>query len=1045
MLPLDILPSGNIWDTDPADLGAPIPFTPQGGTDLLTGLNTVNGNPWPNALITGGVPGSQGLTDLTFNDFNATETFTWLIDADPIGIPGGAVFGSDLIGSNIIVDFSNGATLSGGLFAVMGDPTASQFLVTGGSIGSAGLSGNALDGLHIEQVNSNIASFTADDSAFNDNGLSGTGSGINFAVMTGSDIGPVVVSGSDLSGNATDGFRLVNVAPTSNLFDLTFDANQSISGNGGRGINLTMPNGVNVNLALTNNAGISANTLEGVLVDMGENATLNMLNVFGNTFGNTGNGNGGPGLRVDANLGSTVNLNLGDSTQAANTFTGNGSAGAAITLNSTAVGNVTVENTTIAGTTGGGAFGGDGLAIRLTGNAQMPNLVIGDAGAANTSFSGNAGDGIGIQLNGFSQLTNPTVQNIRSTGNTGDGLNVLRQGSGVIDNFLITDSTFTGNQDGIHLQSEFALLTDEYTLTNNTFNNNTLRGAFINAQADARISLAVTNNTFDNNGSDGMQIVTVAVSPGDAAEVFSSAAWDLNSFSNNGTTAGAGGAGLELSGNGVFNLVIGVLNPNPLVFSNVFNDNAGDGIEINGPGSLTLIDAQVAGNNTAGSANGLAGIDINSVGGNAITVVLSDITGNLGDGVEIDNVAGSGSTFTFFDTFITFNGRDGIEYVDQGSGTLTVTGTSPLNSVIADNGTSGTGGRGIDIVAGGSTITNSTVIINNTGILRNRQEGVNVILTADAAQGNAANRDALSSAALANNGAITSTPFLNFTMTNSIVNNNGQVAGNIGGSGLVMRVGTTRGGDGIASNGAAGGFASAANGGVNATVTGNTLMGNFGADVVFESFVSIANSGNVPAAGNWTDQNENPRNFANDVFDPTGYQSDPIARLDLMFSNNTGEELDVTRIGAFYNDNDPNWKSRGITGVSNDTPADGGADDNGVFSSGARHRNAQRLAARNVDFLFNAGQKIDPQLTIGASDNFLFAGLGQSSFRVNNQTTANNNFGLGIGFLIDNFAGDPFGNPAIYDSILEANGVFNPVGPNTSIFDRMPYGWSLLP
>ena len=50
----------------------------------------------------------------------------------------------------------------------------------------------------------------------------------------------------------------------------------------------------------------------------------------------------------------------------------------------------------------------------------------------------------------------------------------------------------------------------------------------------------------------------------------------------------------------------------------------------------------------------------------------------------------------------------------------------------------------------------------------------------------------------------------------------------------------------------------------------------------------------------------------------------------LTFSNNTGEENDATRIGAFYNDNDPNWKSRGITGVSNDTATDGPPDDNGV-------------------------------------------------------------------------------------------------------------------
>lgn len=1032
---LDITNANQGWrpDLNPFSPGR---FQPQNGTDVTVGLTAVNGNlitagtdPLQDnmgaVLPNGGVtPLSQVIT-LTFNDFNPGEQLHYEL-AHSLLTDNNLQTGASFTGSTGTVFLTDGRSASG-TFTASGLTITQLFPAT-----FAGIATNGGDGIHIEQVNSDFNDITIDDNAIVGNG----GSGVNFAVQTNSDTGPITITNNTINGNGGDGVSMANLNPTSGQLDVTVDSNISISSNAGRGINLSVADGVDVNLILTDNAAISNNTLEGVLVDLNRNSTLNLTQVHGNTInGNT------VGLRVDASQGSIVNFNLGDSAQAANTFDGNRDAGVAVTLNSNAVGNIVVENTTISNTTDGANFGGDGLAIRMTDTVTLPNLVIGDAANANTFFTGNDGDGVGIQLNGFAQLTNPVIQNVSATGNSVAGLSILREGSGVVDNVLITDNTFNNNGTGLSLSAQFALLVDDYTITDNTFNNNTIRGAQFNAQADARLGVNLTGNEFNNNGGDGLLVTTVAVSPGDAAEVFSLSAWDDNDFNGNGTVFGAAGAGMELSGNGLFTLTVGVLNPDPQVFSNRFNNNAGDGIEINGPGSLTLIDAQITGNNTSGSADGLAGIDINSVGGNTILVTNSDISQNLGDGVEIDNTLNSGSSFTFTDNLITFNGRDGVEFVDQGSGTLTINGTGVGTAMITDNGTSGTGGRGIDIIAGGSTVTNSTVNINNVNILRNAQEGVNVILTADAAQGNAANRDALSSAALASNGGITSTPFLNFTMTNSTVNNNGQVAGNIGGSGLVMRVGTTRGGDGTT---AAGGFATGGNGGVVANVTGNTLLGNFGADVLFESFVSIGNSGN--SGTSWTDQNENPRNGANDVYNPAGYQSDPLSRLDLTFSNNTGEELDVTRLGAFYNNSDPNFKSRLDTAFGGpDTNVDGGADDNGPFGVATRHRNAQRLAARNVDFFGNAGGQIQPDLTIGGSDSFLFPGLGASTFRVNDQTTANNVFGLGDTFFMDDLAGDPFGNPAIYDSILDAGGVFNGGSPANTIFDVMPFGWGLLP
>ena len=139
------------------------------------------------------------------------------------------------------------------------------------------------------------------------------------------------------------------------------------------------------------------------------------------------------------------------------------------------------------------------------------------------------------------------------------------------------------------------------------------------------------------------------------------------------------------------------------------------------------------------------------------------------------------------------------------------------------------------------------------------------------------------------------------------------------------------------------------------------MTGNAGDDIFIRSFVSTV----TPGTGTEFDQDDN-------VFNPAGFQGDPLARLDLIFgvgaNANIFNSADLNNPGAFYNDDDPVFKSR----------ID---DDGGPFNSGTRNRNAQRLAARNVDI---GGTQLDPQFTIGASDDLLFAGLGQSTFRILN-------------------------------------------------------------
>ncbi len=111
---------------DPVDGGPPgngtlgTPFTPQGGTDVTTGL--VN----PVSVIDGST-----FFSMNFTNFGVGETFSWLLDvdpADPVATP--TILGSDLIGALVYVDFSNGLRGSGLIQAVAGNDDAGQLVIT---------------------------------------------------------------------------------------------------------------------------------------------------------------------------------------------------------------------------------------------------------------------------------------------------------------------------------------------------------------------------------------------------------------------------------------------------------------------------------------------------------------------------------------------------------------------------------------------------------------------------------------------------------------------------------------------------------------------------------------------------------------------------------------------------------------------------------------------------------------------------------------------------------------------------------------------------
>ena len=113
--------SGACFDLDLADVGCSAsggtPFTPQSGSDALTGLQTFD-------VEQGGTT-----LDLTFNDFAPTETFSFIVDVDDTS--GVTVLGSDLIGATAFADFSDGNRVLGTFAAVAGNSDASAFGATG--------------------------------------------------------------------------------------------------------------------------------------------------------------------------------------------------------------------------------------------------------------------------------------------------------------------------------------------------------------------------------------------------------------------------------------------------------------------------------------------------------------------------------------------------------------------------------------------------------------------------------------------------------------------------------------------------------------------------------------------------------------------------------------------------------------------------------------------------------------------------------------------------------------------------------------------------
>ncbi len=373
---------------------------------------------------------------------------------------------------------------------------------------------------------------------------------------------------------------------------------------------------------------------------------------------------------------------------------------------------------------------------------------------------------------------------------------------------------------------------------------------------------------------------------------------------------------------------------------------------------------------------------------------------------------------------------------------------------------------------------NTDVTIIGNHIKGNQQEGIYLVQTIDNGQNQRdpasvtfdANGESLR--AMAPVGDMGDRPRFRLDVHDNEVIGNGEGIVDFPSSGLILRVGTSGGsgpainfgtgaffvprlanffatsgvnpedvdGDGVLDNDLDGdGYLDAetvTGAGVSTSITGNLFEGNYGDDVLFQSFTDTVD---VPATtGTWNDME----------FTPMGFRPDPLSRLDVIFSSNLFNSIEAnnrdtsigtspgnagaTGEGAFYANDDP-FKSRVFTNMT-DPP--------GPYADEGRLRNATRFASR-----WNTGDmlppNISPDIVLGLGGTMAYPGMGNSALRVRgtgNVFTDGHLLGpvtLDQIFIFD----DPAlgGDPDLIDTFGEANGVFA-----NNYTGEEPWGWDVL-
>ncbi|HAH48664.1 MAG TPA: hypothetical protein DCM07_28250 [Planctomycetaceae bacterium] len=947
-------------------------LTANGGSTIETDFssNTFSNN--TNAT-TGGLQVNSNASTVTFNSFDTITTsnnagYGIGFNATAGGTMSALSNGVDNLGMTNIIASNNGTDG----FVATSDGAGSTINLNIGNANSTTnvFNGNGQNGISLNTTNDGAIG----GSIINNTATGNTLDGLAFTLTTGTidltGFGSPSIGSNTFTGNTRHGMSIVN--NTGGVFTTSLISENDFSNNTAAGMFLGGEALGGTDTAVNTLGSIDSNNFnrnltgtDGISFDTSDVRTT--ASITRNTFvGRAPDlpGDDGSGFGVGGTVDGTttiggnggVTLEFGDlaaiDNSLTNTFQNNGDAHIGLLLIGNTTNQVDIDQhnfDTTFDTTLNSEFNGEGVGFIVRDTATLTNSTIQRSIFQNSAASGLLMTVTGNNLGDFGTIDNITIGGSSSdfgnvfTNNGGNGLEMARTSDAVMTNIDIFYNTFTTNSlDGIDLTASAANKTDTYTINNNTITDNTLNGIDMRVESDAVLSADIDSNIITGNDTNGIRTTELTNAPGDARGITGD--WTRNYIAEN------DGDGIQLAA-ASDGLVIG--NAADSALGNMIVDNGVDGIGITGAGTVTIARNYIA-------ENAVAGIDMDLPGYNNMTITNNDITRNGGDGIEFMNVLSGLYDLNIDGNVIDFNG-----------------------------------GRGFDVLArpglGGSAST-INIAFNNNIVNENRLEGVYVVYTASLTQ----NQTDPSTTALADDGSLFQDVYLRMDMDNNQIINNGRDSG-FSATGLVVRVGTTRSFTGTSGSEYGGGFASDGAGnfvtsGVIMSVTNTTLTGNLGDDVYFESFVSTVD----PAAttGTW-----------GATVDPTvinTFQSDALARLDLLWDNNTIISGDVNNAGAYY-ENADTFKSRLNT---TSPPFDG------PFVDTARRRNAQRLAARINDF-------IDP----GAGD-FLYSGMGASTFRLDNSGD------LGI-FVLDGF---PYTTTT--DSLP---GVQHP----GSVYGQgeLPYGW----
>tara|TARA_R110002095_G_scaffold152237_4_gene132172 strand:- start:156276 stop:173423 length:17148 start_codon:yes stop_codon:yes gene_type:complete len=747
---------------------------------------------------------------------------------------------------------------------------------------------------------------------------------------------------------------------------------------------------INVPLVMADASGLTGGTSPAITTK-----TTSVGGYLRGIRGNTITGNSGAGVEIDLAMytsfygdiaGNTISSNetLGINLVAAdftslksvdfslsvdgNTMDDNRGAAIAVNMEDTATGDVSITNNTITGTRNDNTvttpYLGDAIYIDLYGTNvdfeafnQLRDLTIDGnfigTDAANTAGQGNAGHGVGIHIEEFTIIDRTQISNNVIVNNSIDGINFHREddarvGRAVIDPIvgeeravMIYSNTITGNSDGIDILAQNSnLRTTDFEIRDNVISTNIRDGVSLHAEADATIFADIINNEITLNGINGIESTTRTTATSyfgtDRRDI--SGSWTQNTISNNSSH------GVRISGRiGNRNMLfIGLDGVDPVTGEdrgNMIANNGNDGIQI--AAHLDRVEGNVKIANNTILANATGGLEISGEGLSS-SIDENLIEGNNGKGIDINS---NGQTVFLRNNRITNNTLDGLEILSANFIAFTelniptsvlfsqTTSVTAIGNYIDNN-----GGRGVDLQTEESA--NSDFIFGDgteTGaneIRSNALEGFYVITTASRGQ----DQDADSTAALDATGSVTtSSADMVLQMDRNYIQFNG-VDSDFSTTGLVLRIGTSASSTSFTSqtpgsNASVGNESSSdfGNGRSNVAVTNNDFEGNFGEDFYVESFASTVDP--PTTASNW-DINSNP------AFRVTGsYRRDPLARLNLVFQDNTGNGLDVVNVGAFYDNSEGVFKSR----IRNGTPT---PNPDGPFTSATRRRNAQRVASR---------------------------------------------------------------------------------------------------